>query len=282
MEGKKEKKSDAGAAKFSFISGAQHVIISRKSAFQLVLIVLSAFFGMLVAERLRLNFNLTKINDSRGAMKGINLQLKAEKDDYKNLFTQMTEQLEEWKSAHDLSLEHQKTRIDTFKESSEALMLGLDDVRTVLEEKEFQLWEKEGLLEYQEERLLDSEDQEVQMALYINVLAQNLLALNVSLPEGLEEQPYYGQERARSADDDAVDPDDADADADDKRRASPSIARRRRRHRQLRARPSPAASPPSLARVASSAVKSYRDHLIRETARKLKASSPRHANRDSN
>ena len=52
-------------------------------------------------------------------------------------------------------------------------MNGLDDVRTVLEEKEFQLWEKEGLLEYQEERLLDSEDQEVQMALYINILARS-------------------------------------------------------------------------------------------------------------
>ena len=60
----------------------------------------------------------------------------------------------------------------------------LDDVRTVLEEKEFQLWEKEGLLEYQEERLLDSEDQEVQMALYINILARSVLALNLTLPEG--------------------------------------------------------------------------------------------------
>ena len=82
------------------------------------------------------------------------------------------------------------------------MMNGLDDVRTVLEEKEFQLWEKEGLLEYQEERLLDSEDQEVQMALYINILARSVLALNLTLPEGLEEQPYYGESRARAPGDD--------------------------------------------------------------------------------
>merc|ERR1711965_49992 len=114
----------------------------------------------------------------------------------------MSKQLDDWRSAHDLSLEAQKTRITSFKESSEALMLGLDDVRTVLEEKEFQLWEKEGLLEYQEERLLDSEDQEVQMALYINMLAQQMLHLNLTLPEGLEEQPYYGESRARAPGDD--------------------------------------------------------------------------------
>ena len=178
-------------------------------------------------------------------MKGTNMRLKAEKDDYKNLFKQMSQQLDDWKAAHDLSLEAQKTRITSFKESSEALMLGLDDVRTVLEEKEFQLWEKEGLLEYQEERLLDSEDQEVQMALYINMLAQQMLHLNLTLPEGLEEQPYYGQERAHTDDapnDDAV----------------------RRRRRRLRASEK---APPAAGRTGS-----YRDHLLlSEAARKRAA-----------
>lgn len=204
-EGVKDK--GGGGGKFSCISGAQHVIVSRKSLFQITLLAVAVFIGTIVAENLRLHHNSTKLKDSRGAMKGTNMRLKAEKDDYKNLFKQMSAQLDDWKAAHDLSLEAQKTRITTFKESSEALMLGLDDVRTVLEEKEFQLWEKEGLLEYQEERLLDSEDQEVQMALYINMLAQNMLALNLTLPDGLEEQPYYGQERANhddAAGDDAI------------------------------------------------------------------------------
>ena len=115
---------------------------------------------------------------------------------------QMSKQLDDWRSAHDLNVDSNRERLASFKESSEALMNGLDDVRTVLEEKEFQLWEKEGLLEYQEERLLDSEDQEVQMALYINILARSVLALNLTLPEGLEEQPYYGESRARAPGDD--------------------------------------------------------------------------------
>merc|ERR1712196_525381 len=104
-------------------------------------------------------------------------------------------------SSHGLARRQMSKQLDDWR-SAEALMNGLDDVRTVLEEKEFQLWEKEGLLEYQEERLLDSEDQEVQMALYINILARSVLALNLTLPEGLEEQPYYGESRARAPGDD--------------------------------------------------------------------------------
>ena len=40
------------------------------------------------------------------------------------------------------------------------------------------------------------------MALYINILARSVLALNLTLPEGLEEQPYYGESRARAPGDD--------------------------------------------------------------------------------
>ncbi|KAH8074994.1 hypothetical protein JL721_976 [Aureococcus anophagefferens] len=170
MDGEKGEKPQSSGSKFTCISGAQHVIVSRKTLFQVVLLMVAAFVGTI------------------------------------NLFKQMSSQLDDWKAAHDLSLEAQKTRITSFKESSEALMLGLDDVRTVLEEKEFQLWEKEGLLEYQEERLLDSEDQEVQMALYINMLAQSMLALNLTLPEA-SRSAHYGQERAHTDDapnDDAI------------------------------------------------------------------------------
>ncbi|KAK7242280.1 hypothetical protein SO694_000134124 [Aureococcus anophagefferens] len=199
MDGEKGEKPQSSGSKFTCISGAQHVIVSRKTLFQVVLLMVAAFVGTIVAENLRLHHNSTKLKDSRGAMKGTNMRLKAEKDDYKarapagparrrpatarapraEPLQADVEPADDWKAAHDLSLEAQKTRITSFKESSEALMLGLDDVRTVLEEKEFQLWEKEGLLEYQEERLLDSEDQE----------------------------PYYGQERAHTDDapnDDAI------------------------------------------------------------------------------
>ena len=241
MENEKDSKaqSQGAGSKFSCISGAQHVIINKKSLFQIVLLALAAFVGTIVAENLRLHHNSTRLKDSRGAMKGTNMRLKAEKDDYKNLFKQMASQLDDWKAAHDLSLDAQKTRIASFKESSEELMVGLDDVRTVLEEKEFQLWEKEGLLEYQEERLLDSEDQEVQMALYINMLAQQLLLLELPLPDGLDEQPYYGQEHAKAHDDGPSD----------------DAIRRRRRLR--------AAAPPKATAAATGA---YRAHLLRNAA----------------
>uniref|UniRef100_A0A7S3NPH2 Uncharacterized protein n=1 Tax=Aureoumbra lagunensis TaxID=44058 RepID=A0A7S3NPH2_9STRA len=193
METKQSQKTKE-TSRFWWVTGARHVIISRRAVFQVMVIVIGLLAGSIAAERFRLKHNSSRLRDSKGAMKGTNLRLKAEKDDYKNLFKQMAEQLEEWKSTgeHDQNPEKQKTHMHSFKEMSEALMIGLDDVRTVLEEKEFQLWEKEGLLEYQEERLLDSEDQEVQMALYINLLAQHMIALNLTLPKGLEEQPYQG------------------------------------------------------------------------------------------
>ncbi|KAH8079179.1 hypothetical protein JL720_9441 [Aureococcus anophagefferens] len=215
------------------VSGSSHLIIPKKILAVSLLALLGGFTGVLVSNHVYSRRVETFLHQKTKSVAKSNKQLEGEQEDYRalfnkltwqldqdegkgtdrdlskdqNLFKQMSSQLDDWKAAHDLSLEAQKTRITSFKESSEALMLGLDDVRTVLEEKEFQLWEKEGLLEYQEERLLDSEDQEVQMALYINMLAQSMLALNLTLPEGLEEQPYYGQERAHTDDapnDDAI------------------------------------------------------------------------------
>ena len=104
----------------------------------------------------------------------------------------MSKQLDDWRSAHDLNVDSNRERLASFKESSEALMNGLDDVRTVLEEKEFQLWEKEGLLEYQEERLVNTEDLETEMAAYINEMASQLLKRGKALPAGLADQPYFG------------------------------------------------------------------------------------------
>jgi len=195
-------KKSAAPSKFNIISGSQHVIVSKTGLFQVVLLLLAALGGTVLAESFRLKRNKARQTDLRQTVKETNARLKAEKDDYKNIFGQMSKQLDDWRSAHDLSVDSNQERLASFKESSEVLMNGLDDVRTVLEEKEFQLWEKEGLLEYQEERLLDSEDTEVQMALYINMLARSILALNLTLPDGLEEQPYYGETRARAPGDD--------------------------------------------------------------------------------
>ncbi len=100
-----------------------------------------------------------------------------------------------------MSLEQQALHVTSFQEQAQALMEGLSDMQTLLEEKEFQLWEKEGLLEYQEERLMNSEDLELEMANFINEMAQSLLQHNASLPAGLEEKPYYGSQLANVDDD---------------------------------------------------------------------------------
>ena len=51
---------------------------------------------------------------------------------------------------------------------------------------------KEGLLEYQEERLVNTEDLETEMAAYINEMASQLLKRGKALPAGLADQPYFG------------------------------------------------------------------------------------------
>ena len=68
----------------------------------------------------------------------------------------------------------------------------MQSMQDLLEEKEFQLWEKEGLLEYQEERLVNTEDLETEMAAYINEMASQLLKRGKALPAGLADQPYFG------------------------------------------------------------------------------------------
>jgi hypothetical protein len=132
-----------------------------------------------------------------------NDKLKQEKTEYQVIFGELSEHLDEWKKGRDMSMEQQAKHVQSFQEQAQALMEGLSDMQTLLEEKEFQLWEKEGLLEYQEERLMNSEDLELEMANYINEMAQMLLQKNETLPPGLEEKPYYGSQLANVDDDPA-------------------------------------------------------------------------------
>ena len=55
----------------------------------------------------------------------------------------------------------------------------------------WQLWEKEGLLEFQEERLTNSEDLELEMAEYINSLAELIKANKLDLPKDLKSKAYF-------------------------------------------------------------------------------------------
>ena len=101
---------------FSWISGARHVIVSRKAILQVLLVIVGLLGGAFVAERLRLKSHASKLKDGKTKIKGTNLRLKAEKDDYKMLFKTMAESLENWKAAGGSP---HKTQMANFKETSE-------------------------------------------------------------------------------------------------------------------------------------------------------------------
>ena len=57
--------------------------------------------------------------------------------------------------------------------------------------------EKEGLLEYLEERLVTAEELETEMAAYINEMASQLLKRGKALPRVLADQPARRREEDR-------------------------------------------------------------------------------------
>lgn len=187
----------------SVISGTQHFIIPKKIVWTTLLISLGTFLGMYISEHLRAQQAEDFLKHKNDGVKMSNAKLKKEKSEYAVIFGELTEHLDEWKKGRDMSLEQQAKHVISFQEQAQTLMEGLSDMQTLLEEKEFQLWEKEGLLEYQEERLMNSEDLELEMANYINEMAQTLLGKELSLPAGLEEKPYYGSQLTNVDDDPA-------------------------------------------------------------------------------
>lgn len=187
----------------SVISGTQHFIIPKKIVWTTLLVGVGAFIGMYIGEHIRAQNTEHFLKAKNEGVKMSNDKLKQEKTEYQVIFGELTDHLDEWKKGRDLSLEQQAQHVSSFQEQAQLLMEGLSDMQTLLEEKEFQLWEKEGLLEYQEERLMNSEDLELEMANYINDLATTLLAKNGTLPSGLVDKPYYGSQLANVDDDPA-------------------------------------------------------------------------------
>ena len=83
--GEDDKKA-AAPSKFNIISGSQHVIVSKSGLFQVVLLLLAALGGTLIAEKLRLQRNKARQRDLHDAVKDTNKRLVVEKEDYKNIF----------------------------------------------------------------------------------------------------------------------------------------------------------------------------------------------------
>lgn len=193
-----------GKGKASVISGSQHFIISKKIVWMTIMVGIGTFLGMYLSEHLRAKQTEEFLKHKNDGVKNANEKLKKEKEEYSSTFASLNEHLEEWKKGRDMTIAEQALHVTNFQERAQTLIEGLSDMQTLLEEKEFQLWEKEGLLEYQEERLMNSEDLELEMANYINDMAQTLIKANMTLPTGLDEKPYYGSQLGSVDDDPAA------------------------------------------------------------------------------
>ena len=185
------------------VSGSSHLIIPKKILAVSLLALLGGFTGVLVSNHVYSRRVETFLHQKTKSVAKSNKQLEGEQEDYRALFNKLTWQLDQDEGKgtdRDLS----KDQVGSFHTLATRLLEGLQSMQDLLEEKEFQLWEKEGLLEYQEERLMNTEDLELEMSGFINGMAAALLAKNATLPEGLTDQPYYG---AAGKTDDADGPD---------------------------------------------------------------------------
>jgi len=178
----------------SVISGTQHFIIPKRIVWMTILIGIGTFLGMYLEEHIRAKQKEVFLRHKNDSVKTSNDKLKREKAEYQQIFGELNEHLDEWKKGRDMSVQETAQHVSNFQSQASVLMEGLSDMQTLLEEKEFQLWEKEGLLEYQEERLMNSEDLELEMADFINDMAARIQVINGTLPVGLDEKPYFGSQ----------------------------------------------------------------------------------------
>ena len=189
---------------------AAHVLVSRQTLFLALCAFVAAGAGAWFTEHWHATHKeeFYRAKSFGGRMTG--MRLRSERDGYEEVFTTLRDSLQAWKDAHgggDPTTTAAATSSGaaaapgrggaiapnaSLAEQAQVLLQGLEDMQSVVEEKEFQLWEREGLLEYQEERLLNSEELELEMAGYINRMAALYREQGMPLPGGLEDKPYLG------------------------------------------------------------------------------------------
>lgn len=165
------------------VSGSEHYIVPKRVFLVATLAVVGVFLGVVGSNHLYARRYEAFLQAKTQTVKTENKQLEKEKEEYRELFTKLSEGFEEETMSRE--------SIVSFYELATRVLEGLQAMQDLLEEKEFQLWEKEGLLEYQEERLMNTEDVEHEMASFINMMAADLIARNQTLPPGLVDEPYF-------------------------------------------------------------------------------------------
>ena len=174
-------------------SGSGHLIIPKRILLVAMLTTAGVFSGIVMSNRLYARRVEAFLEAKKGSVKTQHKQLEKEREDYRELFGKLTEQLQE----SDQPSESSDIKED-FQILATRLLEGLQTTQDMLEDKEFQLWEKEGLLEYQEERLMNTEELELEMSNYIHAMAEALLAKNKTLPDGLKDKPYFDPQQRKA------------------------------------------------------------------------------------
>ena len=173
------------------VSGSQHFVIPKRLLMLTLALTGSAFLGAALSSHLYRRRAEHFLRQKTATVKLSNKQLEEEQREYRDLFAKLTEKLGDGEARAE---EYSKESVGSFHQLASRLLEGLQNMQDLLEEKEFQLWEKEGLLEYQEERLMNTEDLEKEMAAFINGMAADLVKAGRAdrLPTGLAQEPYYG------------------------------------------------------------------------------------------
>lgn len=173
------------------VTGSEHLIVPKRLLLVAILAMSSVFGGVLVSNHLYARKVEAFLAAKTRSVKNQNKQLGKEQEDYQEAFRRLTRHLDQ-----DGSLDSTAS----FHQLATRLLEGLQTMQDLLEEKEFQLWEKEGLLDYQEERLTNTEVLEQEMAGYINIMAKALLQRNQTLPDELVDQSYFGNDNNKPSD----------------------------------------------------------------------------------
>ena len=148
----------------TIISGSNHFIIPKKIVATTCMVGAAFFVGTYISEHMHYRQNEQFIRAKNLGVQESNSKLLREKIAYESIFDELKDHLADWEKGRDMSLVEQAEHVTNFHEQAQELLKGLKSMQDLLEEKEFQLWEKEGLLEYQEERLMNTEDLEMEMA----------------------------------------------------------------------------------------------------------------------
>lgn len=155
-------------------------VLDKRLILPLVLLILGVFGGIKLHAHLRLNHMVLRQTETRQRVQDTNELLKSEKKELEQM-------LDGINNKGDIPGLNEAT---LFSDKASQIYEHLHERTELLTAKEELLWEKE--LQIEEVKVLMSARSgiETEMAQYINMMAHQMLSLNMSLPADLSRKPY--------------------------------------------------------------------------------------------